>query len=135
MIPICRAHCGGVAPPISSRAVEIPATDIDDGMDAGRPVFVIEIPPRFEADVLAGRQPSVQINVDATAMTQAGNGSRPISRASSRTRSQHFSAGREGQAQRSPVNVVVHAKFNPNLEVELVHLGDAQVINHITCSR
>src|SRR5262245_1378559 len=54
--------------------VEIAASDIDAAMDDGRVVFVIEIPPRFEADVLAGRSPSVQINIDATAMTQAGNG-------------------------------------------------------------
>src|SRR5215470_15963522 len=33
-------------------AVEIAATDIDTAMDAGRFVFIIEIPPRFEADVL-----------------------------------------------------------------------------------
>src|SRR6516225_8956794 len=43
-------------------------------MDANRFVFVIEIPPKFEQDVIANRRPSVQINADATGIAQAGNG-------------------------------------------------------------
>ncbi|UMX52895.1 hypothetical protein MJ389_03605 [Escherichia coli] len=36
----------------------------------------INIPPNFQRDVLAGRQPDIQVNVDATRMSQAftGNG-------------------------------------------------------------
>ena len=37
-----------------------------------RYTFVVDIPPNFERDVLGGRQPAVQVNVDATAMVQAG---------------------------------------------------------------
>ena len=44
------------------------------GMDHGTYNFVIDIPPRFEADVLAGRAPAIQERIDATAMTQAGLG-------------------------------------------------------------
>jgi hypothetical protein len=33
--------------------------------------FAINIPPNFQRDVLAGRQPEVQVNVDATRMSQA----------------------------------------------------------------
>ena len=43
-------------------------------MDAGRYVFVIEIPPKFEQDIISNRYPSMQINMDATAVAQAGNG-------------------------------------------------------------
>ncbi len=48
----------------------------DPGMDAGLYTFVLDIPPDFQRDVLAGRQPTIQLNVDATRMTQAfiGNG-------------------------------------------------------------
>jgi len=35
-------------------------------MDAGRHTFVLDIPPGFERDVLAGRGPAAQLNVDAT---------------------------------------------------------------------
>jgi ABC-type multidrug transport system permease subunit len=46
------------------------------GMDAGDYTFVLDIPPNFQRDVLAGRAPAVQLNVDATRMSQAftGNG-------------------------------------------------------------
>ena len=44
-------------------------------MNTGRYTFVIDIPPNFERDVLGGRQPGLQIDVDATAMVQAGLGS------------------------------------------------------------
>ena len=50
------------------------AAEIDSAMDADRYTFVVDIPPRFQADVLAGRPPTIQINVDATAMSQAGRG-------------------------------------------------------------
>jgi ABC-2 type transport system permease protein len=53
---------------------------IDTAMDAGDYTFVIDIPPDFEADMLAGRQPAVQVNIDATAMTQAGHGATYIRR-------------------------------------------------------
>lgn len=46
-------------------------TDIDPAMGSQRFIYVIEIPPNFQADILAGRQPKVQININATASAQA----------------------------------------------------------------
>ena len=43
-------------------------------MDQGKLLFVVEIPPNFEADIRAQRKTGIQINVDATAVAQAGNG-------------------------------------------------------------
>jgi ABC-2 type transport system permease protein len=63
-----------VRPPAFKTPVVIARADAADAMDRGRYIFVVEIPPRFEADVLAGRAPAIQILVDATAMTQAGLG-------------------------------------------------------------
>jgi ABC-2 type transport system permease protein len=48
--------------------------DIVPLMNSGRYTFVIDIPPNFQRDVLGGRQPAIQLNVDATAMVQAGLG-------------------------------------------------------------
>ena len=45
-----------------------------DAMDKGLYMFVVSIPPRFERDLRAGRNPSIQVNIDATAMQQAGIG-------------------------------------------------------------
>ena len=61
-----------ILPPWFQPPVEIPATEIGPSMDAGRYVFVIEIPPKFEQDVISNRYPSLQINMDATAVAQAG---------------------------------------------------------------
>jgi ABC-2 type transport system permease protein len=45
--------------------------EMDAGMDAGNYTFVLDIPPDFQRDVLAGRSPAIQLNVDATRMSQA----------------------------------------------------------------
>ena len=71
---LSRRIADGLTPPTFQPAVEIAATEIDPSMDSQRFVFVIEIPPKFQSDILAGRRPSVQINVDATAVAQAFNG-------------------------------------------------------------
>ncbi|MBN9339171.1 MAG: hypothetical protein ABT02_02070 [Comamonadaceae bacterium SCN 68-20] len=63
-----------ILPPYFKTPVEIPRDRAGPDMDAGRYIFVVQFPPRFEADVLAGRRPGVQVLVDATAMTQAGLG-------------------------------------------------------------
>jgi ABC-2 type transport system permease protein len=49
--------------------------DVDGLMNTGKYTFVIDIPPRFERDVLGNRNPALQVAVDATAMVQAGIGS------------------------------------------------------------
>ena len=48
--------------------------DVNRLMDNGRYTFILDIPLHFERDVLAGRQPPIQVNVDATVMVQAGIG-------------------------------------------------------------
>ena len=63
-----------IRPPYFQTPVDIARPDIATALDRGKYIFVIEIPPRFETDVLAGRTPTVQLLVDATAMTQAGLG-------------------------------------------------------------
>jgi ABC-2 type transport system permease protein len=63
-----------VIPPYFKPPVDIARADVEPAMDRGEYIFVIEIPARFQADLLAGRSPAVQLLVDATAMTQAGLG-------------------------------------------------------------
>src|SRR5688572_10764740 len=61
-------------PPRFKNPELISASDVEPMMDAGRLMFVVGIPPRFEQDLRAGRNPAVQLNIDATAMQQAGIG-------------------------------------------------------------
>lgn len=51
---------------------------IDRLMDRAQATFVLDIPPRFEADLLGGKTPTIQLLVDATAMSQAGLGAAQI---------------------------------------------------------
>jgi ABC-2 type transport system permease protein len=116
-------------PPLVKRSVLIAANEIDANMDAGRLVFVLEIPPRFQTDLLSGRQTSLQLNVDATAMTQAGNGAIYIQNIVAQEVA-NFKTGREGTAS-TPVSVVIRAKFNPNLYSSWF-TSVMQVVNSVT---
>lgn len=118
-----------VLEPFFKRPQEIQASEIDRAMDKNRFVFVIEIPPRFEADLLASRRPSLQINVDATAMAQAGNGAIYLQNIIGRevlAYVQHTDG-----TSKLPIDLVIRSKFNPNVKSEWF-TSIMQVINNIT---
>jgi len=115
--------------PLFQPPVELAANEIDAAMDSGSYTFVIDIPPKFEADVLAGRQPELQINVDATAMTHAGHGATYLQQIIAQE-IREFMRGK-GAALQEPVSLVVRAKFNPNLN-STWFMGVMQIINMIT---
>ncbi len=115
-------------PPFFQTPALISAGDIDRSMDFGRYTFVIDIPPSFEADLLADRRPAIQINVDATAMTQAGVGASYLQRIIG-DEIENFT--RYSLADLPPLELVVRAEFNPNLN-STWFLGVAQLINMIT---
>src|ERR1700729_3375952 len=115
--------------PTFQAAVQIRATDIDAKMDKGELLFVVEIPTNFQADILAQRKTEVQINVDATAVAQAGNGANYLKSAIS-NEVQNFLNAR-GIPCGSPINLVVRADFNPNLKTAWFS-AMTQVVNQIT---
>lgn len=87
--------------------------DIDRSMDTGRHTFVLDIPPHFERDVLAGRSPVLQVLVDATAMTQAGIGA---SYAQQIIDAEIAGFVSRSQPEAGPsVGLAVHIAFNPNV--------------------
>jgi ABC-2 type transport system permease protein len=116
-------------PPLFKRTVLISAGEIDANMNDGRLIFVLEIPASFQEKVLAGRDASLQLNVDATAMAQAGNGAVYVQNTITQEIA-NFQAGREGGLV-TPVNVVIRAKFNPNLYSSWFS-SVMQVVNNIT---
>jgi len=115
--------------PFFKPAQEISAAEIDRAMDLNRYTFVIEIPPKLEQNLLAGRKPSVQINVDATAMAQAGNGAVYLQNIIAQE-VLSFAQRAEG-TNKLPINLVVRSKFNPNLASQWF-TAVMQVINNIT---
>lgn len=118
-----------ILPPEFDTPVEISADGIDASMDSGAFVFVLRFPPEFEADLLAGRKSEIQLNVDATAMAQAGNGT-VFLQSIIQAETAKFLSGNEDAAA-LPINLVVRAMFNPNLDSSWFN-AVMQVINNVT---
>jgi len=100
-------------PPYFQPAQAIAERDIVLLMNNRRFTFVVDIPPNFERDVLAGHQPGIQLNVDATAMVQAGLGSGYAQQIISNEIANFLSHAEGGPL--SPVNLDVRVRFNPNV--------------------
>lgn len=105
------------------------AEDIDPAMDAGKYLFVVVVPPRFEADLRSGRSPEVQVLIDATAMEQAGIGSHYINRILT-DEITDFALGRD-LARPPAVELVTHSAFNPNRDTVRFQ-SVVSLIGHIT---
>ena len=116
-------------PPYFQPPAEINSREIDETMDQGRYTFVIDFPPRFQADTITGKQPSVQLNIDATAITQAAQGSAYIQQVIKQESRNLVQRGTTPQ--KDAVSLVVRAKFNPNLQSKWF-MGVVQLINVIT---
>jgi ABC-2 type transport system permease protein len=110
-------------------AVLASVKDIDAAMDAGRYTFVVVIPPRFQADVVAGRHPTLQLDVDATAMTLAGNGTVYVTTILQNELANYLSRSEAGTV--LPVSLSVRSKFNPNLESSWF-MAVMQIVSNIT---
>jgi ABC-2 type transport system permease protein len=116
-------------PPYFQTPKPIAERDIVPLMNSGRYTFVIDVPPNFHRDLLGGHRPAIQLDVDATAMVQAGLGAdyaqkimtTEINNFLSRAESTHV----------SPVNLVVRIAFNPNVYTGWF-AGVMGIINSIT---
>jgi ABC-2 type transport system permease protein len=62
-------------PPLFMPPKMVSREEMDTRMDAGLDTFALNIPPNFQQDVLAGRSPRIQLNTDATRVSQAFSGS------------------------------------------------------------
>ena len=107
----------------------ISLTEMDAGMDAGLYTFTLNVPPNFQQDLLAGRKPVIQLNVDATAVSQAFSGAGQIQKIINDEITEFLSRYRSQPTQ--AVEAVVHMKYNPNLERTWFGAVN-EVINQIT---
>lgn len=116
-------------PPHFLPPVLISQPQMDTGMDDGLFTFALDIPPDFQRDVLAGHQPAIQLNVDATRMSQAFNGSAYIQTIIN-DELQDF-LQRHGKSSALPADLALRVLFNPNLTKSWFSTV-VQVINNIT---
>ena len=99
--------------PYFNEPVEIAPGDVEHLMNAGKYTFVVDIPPNFQRDLLAGHHPGLQLNVDATAMVQAGLGSSYAEEIINAEIVQFLSHAEKTSL--SPVNLTIRIAFNPNV--------------------
>ncbi|NLS18695.1 ABC transporter permease [Rhizobium sp. P40RR-XXII] len=112
--------------PISSRVITafyppyfavpelISASQMDNRMDAGLDTFAVDIPPNFQRDLLAGRSPSIQLNIDATRMSQAFTGGGYIQSIVSGQVNEFVDHYRSSKP--PSIDLALRARFNPDLD-------------------
>ncbi len=87
--------------------------EIDETLDRGYHSFTIIIPPSFEKDLIAKREPTIQVNIDATVMSQAFIGAGYIQSIFTTEINEFLNRSYETTTQ--PIKLVTRVKFNPNL--------------------
>ncbi|GBQ34647.1 hypothetical protein CFR79_06510 [Komagataeibacter saccharivorans] len=127
--PLSRSMRDRVLPPYFKPPVMVDRAGALRGMDEGDYIFVVDIPPRFEADVLAGRTPAVQIRVDATAMTQAGLGTAYLNEILLNAVADMLHA--PSVADQVPFTAQSRIRFNPNSESKWF-TSVMQIVTNIT---
>jgi ABC-2 type transport system permease protein len=100
-------------PPQFKPPVQIALSEIDKGLDAGLYTFSLDIPPNFQRDVLAGHAPAIQLNVDATRITQAFTGTAYVHQIIQGEVNEFVQRYRSEP--KLPVDLALRARFNPNL--------------------
>lgn len=116
-------------PPYFLPPALITTAEMDARMDAGLDTFALHIPSGFQRDLLAGHSPVLQLNVDATRMSQGFTGSSYIQAIVSGEVNDFM---RGYRAETAPaVDLVLRARFNPELDKSWFG-GIMEIISAIT---
>ena len=127
--PLSARIAGAFLPPYFTRPQLIDHEEMDARMDSGLDTFALNIPPEFQKDVLAGKSPVIQFNVDATRMSQAFTGSAYVQTIVN-DEVQEF-VNRYHEDTRPPVDLALRSRFNPTLDKSWFG-AIYNVINNIT---
>ena len=104
---------GDFYPPLFQVPVMITPPEMDQRLDSGTDTFALDIPPHFQRDLLAGDAPEIQLNVDATRMTEAFSGAGYIQNIVN-TEITNFL--QRSQAVRPlPIDLALRVLYNPNI--------------------
>ena len=88
--------------------------EMDRRMDSGLDTFALDIPPNFQRDLLAGKAPTIQLNVDATRMTQAFSGGGYVQSIVSGEVNEYLNRYRGNTS--VPVDLALRSRFNQSLD-------------------
>jgi len=127
--PVAARIIGAFYPPYFMPPALISHAEMDRRMDAGIDTFALDIPPEFQRDLLAGRRPTIQLNVDATRMSQAFTGAGYVQ---SIVDSEIDAFVRRYRANvPASVELALRVRFNPSLTISW--FGSViEVVNNVT---
>ena len=109
---LSRSIANALYPPYFKKPQFISPYEVDHSMDTDRFMFIVSIPPKFEKQVLQGKKPSVQIDIDATAVTQASLGNSYIQNIINLE--VNYFVNRSNKTTTYPVTLVQRRAYNPN---------------------
>lgn len=112
--PLSQRIVSAFYPPAFSHPFLISGAETDAGLDSGIYTFVLVIPQNFQRDVLGRGGAELQLNTDATRMTQAFVGSSYIQQIAMAEIDEYLSHVRQSAS--APVELALRARFNPTLD-------------------
>lgn len=127
--PLSARIASAFYPPHFTMPAMVTSAEADAGMDAGRYTFSVNVPPNFQRDVLAGKPAEIQLNVDATRMSQAFTGSSYIQQIITDEINEFVKRYRKPTE--LPVDLAVRMRFNPNL-TQAWFGSLMEIINNVT---
>jgi ABC-2 type transport system permease protein len=126
---LSRAIADALLEPRFQAPIHLELDEVDRSFTLARTTFVLDIPPAFERDVLAGRTPDLSLAADATAIAQAGAGAGYIARIIQQEVAAFLSIAVDSSP--AAFDVVVRTAFNPNLDSESFN-AVMQMVNSIS---
>ena len=127
--PVSKRIASGFYEPYFLPPTYLTLDEIDPALDSGTFTFAMVIPVDFQRDLIAGRQPSIQLNVDATRMSQAFTGSGYIQSIVNNEVSGFLQGFRKNTV--PPVELQMRARFNPALKQSWFG-SVVDIINNVT---
>ena len=127
--PLSTRLVGALYPPYFRPPERIALDQVDAAMNAGKYAFVLVIPANFQRDVAAGRQPEIQLDIDATLVSQAFIGASYITQIVNGEVNEYLTGRRDVAV--TPIRLTTRARFNPNL-TGLWFGGVMEAINNVT---
>lgn len=102
-----------LTPPYFNPPEKVTLNQMDAALDQGKYSFSIVIPPHFQRDLQAGRRPAIQLNIDATVMSQSFIGASYIQQIFAAELNEYLTGKRDNAS--LPIKLVSRVRFNPNL--------------------
>ncbi len=126
--PLSARLIGALTPPYFKTPDLISMAQMDRALDQGRYSFSLVIPANFQRDLKEGRRPTLQLNIDATVMSQSFIGASYIQSIVAGELNEYLTGKRESNA--PPIRLTTRVRFNPNL-TGFWFGGVMEVINNI----